>query len=55
MVDTLPHPFSDEMKGIADVSGVPLGKNPKSVSALYSTAVLLFFFHPVDLCLFFTM
>uniref|UniRef100_A0A3B4WHA9 ceramidase n=1 Tax=Seriola lalandi dorsalis TaxID=1841481 RepID=A0A3B4WHA9_SERLL len=26
MVDTLPNPFSDEIKGIATVSGIPLGK-----------------------------
>uniref|UniRef100_A0A665T705 Acid ceramidase n=1 Tax=Echeneis naucrates TaxID=173247 RepID=A0A665T705_ECHNA len=26
MVDTLPHPFSDEIKGIAAVSGIPLGE-----------------------------
>uniref|UniRef100_A0A7N8WZ53 Acid ceramidase n=1 Tax=Mastacembelus armatus TaxID=205130 RepID=A0A7N8WZ53_9TELE len=26
MVDTLPYPFSDEIKGIADVSGIPLGE-----------------------------
>lgn len=26
MVDTLPNPFRDEIKGIAAVSGVPLGK-----------------------------
>lgn len=39
MVDTLPHPFGDEIKGIADVSGVPLGKNPKTVSTLCSTVV----------------
>lgn len=27
MVDTLPYPFNEEIKGIATVSGVPLGKN----------------------------
>lgn len=26
MVDTLPSPFGEEIKGIATVSGVPLGK-----------------------------
>lgn len=26
MADTLPEPFGDEIKGIAAVSGVPLGK-----------------------------
>lgn len=29
MVDTLPQPFGDEIKGIAAVSGVPLGKKCK--------------------------
>lgn len=27
MVDTLPHPFNDEIKGIAHVADVPLGKS----------------------------
>lgn len=26
MADTFPKPFGEEMKGIAEVSGVPLGK-----------------------------
>lgn len=25
LVDTLPFPFNEELKGIADVSGLPLG------------------------------
>lgn len=29
MVNTLPQPFGDEIKGIAAVSGVPLGKKCK--------------------------
>lgn len=37
MVDTLPNPFSDEIKGIAAVSGVPLGKNTKKFSTPYVT------------------
>ncbi len=32
MVDTLPNPFSDEIKGIADVSGIPLGKKTQMFS-----------------------
>lgn len=35
MVDTLPYPFSDEIKGIAAVSGVPLGKKIKMCSTPY--------------------
>lgn len=37
MVDTLPNPFSDEIKGIAAISGVPLGKNTKKFSTPYVT------------------
>lgn len=29
MVNTLPNPFRDEIKGIAEVSGVSLGKKKK--------------------------
>lgn len=35
MVDTLPKPFNEEIKGVAAVSGVPLGKK-KQLHQLYS-------------------
>lgn len=31
MAGTLPAPFGDEIKGIAEVSGVPLGKKKKTL------------------------
>lgn len=41
MAETLPHPFGEEIKGIAAVSGIPLGKRiPFS-----SRRRLLFFFN----------
>lgn len=46
MVDTLPDPFSGEIKGIAAASGVPLGKK------MFSTPYLVTVFKkcPIDIC-----
>lgn len=49
MVDTLPHPFNDEIKGIAAVSGIPLGKKTHMVlCSLFSNHKKC----PIDLCCF---
>lgn len=44
MVETLPNPFRDEIKGIAAVSGVPLGEKNKDVHNF------LILQYPADLC-----
>lgn len=38
MVDTLPYPFNEEIKGIATASGVPLGKNIHRAASVISWA-----------------
>lgn len=55
MVDTLPNPFGEEIKGIATVSGVPLGKKTQLLSTrhLQVAAVCKKIRYPVSLCLFF--
>lgn len=45
MVDTLPSPFNDEIKGIATASGIPLGKKTQMLSThKMSHSSLLFIF-----------
>lgn len=40
MVDTLPNPFGDEIKGIAAASGLPLGERTQDTSVLSCLSVL---------------
>lgn len=47
MAETLPNPFRDEIKGIAAVSGVPLGEKNKDVRNFLIRQ------YPADLCPFF--
>lgn len=39
MVDTLPNPFGDEIKGIAAASGLPLGERTQDTSVLSCLSV----------------
>lgn len=39
MVDTLPSPFGEEIKGIAAVSGIPLGEKTQTFSAFKFSSV----------------
>lgn len=59
MVDTLPHPFNEEIKGIASASGVPLGKKTqlfsffKNVPSTFALFFLIFhFYNPGEVVLF---
>lgn len=44
MVDTLPNPFSDEIKGIATTSGIPLGRKTQMLSTLHLPTVSTYIF-----------